>query len=99
MSLHFISNPVDSVIGDITVPGDKSISHRAIMLGATATGITTINGLLNGDDCMATARAFMSMGVPIEGLDTSQVVIHGVGKYGLHSPSAPIQCGNSGTSM
>lgn len=95
---HFISNPVDSLKGDITVPGDKSISHRAIMLGAIAKGTTIVNGFLAGDDCLATLLAFMAMGVQIEQSE-SNVVIHGVGKHGLQQPVSGINCGNSGTTM
>lgn len=98
-SQHFISSPVDSLCGDILIPGDKSISHRAIMLGAIAKGTTTINGFLNGDDCLATLHAFESMGVSIERPDDLTVVIKGVGKHGLDRPALPIDCGNSGTSM
>lgn len=96
---HYISSPADALHGDITVPGDKSISHRAIMLGAIAKGITTVNGFLEGDDCLATLHAFESMGVRIERADDLGVVIHGVGKYGLQKPLKPLDCGNSGTSM
>ena len=100
MSLHcFVSSPVDSLRGDIYVPGDKSISHRAIMLGSIAKGTTTVNGFLEGEDCLATLRAFQSMGVHIEGPVAQRVVIHGVGKYGLESPEGVIDCGNSGTTM
>ncbi|MDI9818780.1 MULTISPECIES: 3-phosphoshikimate 1-carboxyvinyltransferase [unclassified Legionella] len=97
--LHFVSNPVDALQGDITVPGDKSISHRAIILGAIAKGTTTINGFLEGKDCLATLKAFQSMGVAIEGPVAQRVVIHGVGKYGLRAPQDVIDCGNSGTTM
>lgn len=98
-SLHFHSSPVESLQGDITVPGDKSISHRAIMLGAIARGITTVSGFLDGEDCLATLRAFQSMGVRIEGPVSQRVVIHGVGKHGLKKPKKAIDCGNSGTTM
>lgn len=97
-SQHFISSPVDSLHGDITVPGDKSISHRAIMLGAIAQGTTVVNGFLAGDDCLATLIAFVAMGVHIE-RDESSVIIHGVGKHGLQKPKSVINCGNSGTTM
>jgi 3-phosphoshikimate 1-carboxyvinyltransferase len=96
-SCHFISSPVETLRGDITVPGDKSISHRAIILGAIATGITTVNGFLDGEDCLATLRAFQAMGVRIEGPFSQRLVIHGVGKYGLEKPKEIINCGNSGT--
>jgi 3-phosphoshikimate 1-carboxyvinyltransferase len=98
-SCHFISSPVESIKGDITVPGDKSISHRAIILGALATGITTVSGFLDGEDCMATLHAFQSMGIRIEGPVSQRVIIHGMGKYGLEKPKGIIDCGNSGTTM
>lgn len=81
------------------VPGDKSISHRSIILGSIAKGTTTINGFLDGDDCIATLKAFQAMGVTIEGPDEQQVVIYGVGKHGLKKPEHMIDCGNSGTSI
>lgn len=97
--LHFLSSPAKALQGDITVPGDKSISHRSIILGAIAKGTTTISGFLDGEDCLATLKAFQSMGVAIEGPVAKRVVIHGVGKYGLQKPKGAIDCGNSGTSM
>ena len=97
--LTFASHPVESIHGEISVPGDKSISHRSILFGAIAKGITTVNGFLDGDDCLATIAACRSMGVRIEGPDKQQVVIHGVGKYGLKKPDNSIDCGNSGTSI
>ena len=78
--LDFISSPVSHLQGEIKVPGDKSISHRAIILGAIAKGTTTIKGFLDGEDCLATLKAFQSMGVKIEGPVDGRVVIHGVGK-------------------
>ncbi len=99
MTQHFISSPVQSLQGDITVPGNKSISHRAIMLGAIAKGSTTVNSFLDGGDCLATVDAFEAMGVRIEKNDDSSVIIHGVGKYGLQKPTEPINCGNSATTM
>ncbi|GGI77856.1 3-phosphoshikimate 1-carboxyvinyltransferase [Legionella impletisoli] len=98
-SYHFISHPVNTLKGDITVPGDKSISHRAIMLGSIAKGTTTISGFLESEDCLATIAAFRSMGVTIEGPVAQKVIIQGVGKYGLKSPASVIDCGNSGTTM
>ncbi|MDA9271882.1 3-phosphoshikimate 1-carboxyvinyltransferase [bacterium] len=97
--LHYLTSPVRSLQGDIEVPGDKSISHRAIMLGAIAKGTTTITGFLEGDDCLATLRAFLAMGVHIDQPESSLVVIQGVGKYGLQKPQDMLDCGNSGTSM
>ncbi|HAT4426500.1 TPA: 3-phosphoshikimate 1-carboxyvinyltransferase [Legionella pneumophila] len=97
--LNFISKPVGCLKGEITVPGDKSISHRSIIFGAIAIGTSVIDGFLDGEDCIATLKAFQSMGVRIEGPDKQRVIIHGVGKYGLKQPQNIIDCGNSGTSM
>ncbi|KTD60239.1 3-phosphoshikimate 1-carboxyvinyltransferase [Legionella sainthelensi] len=100
MKIHnFISKPVASIKGEIAVPGDKSISHRSIIFGSIAKGTTVINGFLDGDDCLATLKAFQAMGVTIEGPDEQQVVIYGVGKHGLKKPEQVIDCGNSGTSI
>lgn len=100
MRIHnFISKPARAIKGEINIPGDKSISHRSIIFGSIAKGTTIINGFLDGDDCMATLKAFQAMGVTIEGPDEGQVVINGVGKHGLKKPEKVIDCGNSGTSM
>ncbi len=88
-----------SLKGCIRVPGDKSISHRSIMLGAIAEGTTRISGFLEGEDSLATLRAFQAMGVDIEGPDKGRVVVHGVGLNGLQAPAQPLDLGNSGTSM
>lgn len=93
------SCPAGSLSGEIEVPGDKSISHRAIIFAAIAEGTSTIRGFLEGEDCLATVRAFRAMGVRIEGPENGQIVVHGVGKHGLNAPENPIDCGNSGTSM
>ncbi|WP_344704772.1 bifunctional prephenate dehydrogenase/3-phosphoshikimate 1-carboxyvinyltransferase [Halomonas cibimaris] len=85
--------------GRVRVPGDKSISHRSIMLGALADGVTTVTGFLEGEDSLATLQAFREMGVAIEGPHQGRVVIHGVGLHGLKAPSGPIYVGNSGTAM
>lgn len=97
--LDFESSPVRTLRGQITVPGDKSISHRSIILGAIAKGTTKVTGFLEGEDCLATLNAFQAMGVKIEGPFDQQVIIHGVGKYGLNKPTKIIDCGNSGTSI
>ncbi|HEG1062402.1 TPA: 3-phosphoshikimate 1-carboxyvinyltransferase [Legionella pneumophila] len=97
--LNFISKPVGCLKGEITVPGDKSISHRSIIFGAIAIGTSVIDGFLDGEDCIATLKAFQSMGVRIEGPGKQRVIIHGVGKYGLKQPQNIIDCVNSGTSM
>ena len=90
--------PAVSIKGEITVPGDKSISHRSIMLGAIANGTTTVRGFLRGGDNMATMGAFRSMGVRIDD-DGETVVIHGKGLHGLVEPGDVIDCGNSGTTI
>ena len=87
-----------SLYGSIKVPGDKSISHRSIMLGAIANGVTKISGFLEGDDTLATLNAFQQMGVKIDRTG-SNITIYGVGKYGLKSSSKPFDLGNSGTSI
>jgi 3-phosphoshikimate 1-carboxyvinyltransferase len=90
--------PATSVKGEIAVPGDKSISHRSVMLGAIANGVTTVRGFLRGEDNMATMGAFRAMGVRIED-DGETVAIHGQGLHGLKEPVDIIDCGNSGTSI
>ena len=97
--IHWRSHPVPSLAGTVRVPGDKSISHRAIMLGALADGTTHISGFLEGEDCLATMRAFQAMGVAIEHHGEGRVTVHGAGLHGLRAPTAPLDVGNSGTSM
>jgi len=97
--LVFIANPGGSVTGRIRVPGDKSISHRSIMLGSLAKGTTEVEGFLEGEDALATLQAFRDMGVVIEGPHHGRLTIHGVGLRGLKAPPGPIYLGNSGTSM
>jgi len=91
--------PGGILAGDIRVPGDKSISHRSIMLGALAEGTTTVEGFLEGEDSLATLQAFRDMGVTIEGPQQGRVTIHGVGVRGLQPARSPLYLGNSGTSM
>ncbi len=90
-----ISGPLN---GSIKVPGDKSISHRSIMLGSIADGVTRVSGFLEGEDSLATLNAFRDMGVKIE-RNGSKVTINGVGKYGLKEPISSLNLGNSGTSI
>ena len=97
--LTFVAEPGGALRGRIRVPGDKSISHRAIMLGALADGATAIDGFLEGEDCLATLRAFRAMGVRIDGPDRGRVTVQGVGLRGLRAPDGPLDMGNSGTSM
>ncbi|MFK8328856.1 bifunctional prephenate dehydrogenase/3-phosphoshikimate 1-carboxyvinyltransferase [Pseudomonas sp. BJa5] len=97
--LIFLANPGGQLSGRIRVPGDKSISHRSIMLGSLAEGTTEVEGFLEGEDALATLQAFRDMGVVIEGPHHGRVTIHGVGLGGLKPPPGPIYLGNSGTSM
>ncbi len=98
-AVTYIAAPGGILQGNIRVPGDKSISHRAIMLGALADGVTEVEGFLEGEDSLATLRAFQAMGVSIERPGPGRVIIHGVGLHGLRAPEGPIYLGNSGTSM
>lgn len=82
--------------GEITIPGDKSISHRSVMFGSIAKGTTEITGFLQGADCLSTISCFQKMGVEIENLG-SRVLVHGNGLHGLKAPSQVLDCGNSGT--
>ncbi len=98
-NIHFNVQPGGKLQGTIRVPGDKSISHRSIMLGSLAEGTTQVSGFLQGDDCLATLNAFRSMGVEIEGPENGNVTIHGVGLQGLKAPAGDLYMGNSGTSI
>ena len=82
--------------GEITVPGDKSISHRAVMFGSLAKGTTEITGFLQGADCLSTISCFESMGIAIENKGNI-VLVHGNGLRGLKKPETVLDCGNSGT--
>jgi len=93
-----IIQPVVAVKGEISVPGDKSISHRSIMLGAIANGITVVHGFLRGEDNFSTMNAFRAMGVTIDD-DGSTLQIHGRGLHGLQEASDVLDCGNSGTTI
>ena len=94
----FVTSHSKSLSGSIRVPGDKSISHRSIMLGSIATGTTRVSGFLQGEDSLATLNAFKEMGVSIE-RDGSNVTIKGVGMHGLKMPTNSLNLGNSGTSI
>ncbi|HID50149.1 MAG TPA: 3-phosphoshikimate 1-carboxyvinyltransferase, partial [Chromatiales bacterium] len=98
-SLKFIVQPGGHLEGELRVPGDKSISHRSIMLGSIAEGITEVSGFLEGEDNLATLDAFRAMGVAIEGPVQGRLTIHGVGLHGLRAPRRDLYLGNSGTSM
>ena len=95
----FSVEPGGALHGNLRVPGDKSISHRSIMFGSLAEGTTEITGFLEGEDSLATLRAFKDMGVEIEGPQDGKVTIKGVGMHGLKTPDGSLNLGNSGTSM
>ena len=97
--MEFKLQPGGDITGEARVPGDKSISHRSIMLGALARGVTRISGFLEGEDALATVAAFRAMGVRIDGPEEGVVTVHGVGLKGLSAPAAPLDLGNSGTSI
>ena len=99
MSLNYLVNPGCGLKGEIRVPGDKSISHRSIIIGALAEGITEVVNLLEGEDVLSTVKAMRALGVRIEAPKEGLLKIHGVGFKGLQSLKAPLDLGNSGTSM
>lgn len=88
--------PAAHIRGEVTVPGDKSISHRAVMFGAISDGRTEIQNFLEGADCLSTISCFRSMGIEIE-KKQNQILVHGKGLRGLTAPSGILDCGNSGT--
>ncbi len=89
-------NQIHGLHGEVTVPGDKSISHRSVMFGSLAKGTTRITGFLQGADCLSTISCFQKMGVSIENLGGT-VLVHGNGLHGLKAPDQVLDCGNSGT--
>ena len=94
-----MARPGAGVGGELAVPGDKSISHRALMLGAVAEGVTEIHGFLHGADCLATLAALRALGVLIDEAPRQPVVVHGVGRDGLQAPKRELDLGNAGTAM
>lgn len=97
--MKYVVQPGGRLSGSHRVPGDKSMSHRAVMLGALAEGATEVTGFLDGDDALATAAAFRDMGVVIEGPTDCRMIIHGAGLQGLAPPPEPVDMGNAGTGM
>ena len=96
---NWIAGSARPLHGDISVPGDKSVSHRAIMLGAIAEGVTRIEGFLEGEDTRATAAIFRQLGVRIDAPSEGVRIVHGVGLHGLRATDQPLDCGNAGTAM
>jgi 3-phosphoshikimate 1-carboxyvinyltransferase len=97
--LHWTAHAGAPLQGVLTIPGDKSVSHRSVMFAALADGTSTIDGFLEGDDTRATAAIFERLGVRIETPSPSRRVVHGVGIDGLQPSAAPLDCGNAGTGM
>ena len=99
MLTAFRVGPGGRLAGTLRVPGDKSVSHRSIMLGAIADGTTRVSGFLEGADAISTMNVFRALGVRIEGPEEGGVVVHGVGREGLRAPRERLDCGNAGTAM
>ncbi|WP_026596276.1 3-phosphoshikimate 1-carboxyvinyltransferase [Methylohalobius crimeensis] len=99
MKIDYVAAPGGALRGRARVPGDKSISHRSVMLGSIAEGVTRVSGFLEAEDALATLGAFRQMGVTVEGPVDGRMTIHGAGMHGLKAPSEPLNLGNSGTSM
>ena len=97
--MHFKVTPSTLRDARVTVPGDKSVSHRSLMLGSIAEGRTEVSGFLAGEDCLATAAAMRALGVSIEQPTPTEMIVDGVGLDGLRAPAADIDLGNSGTAM
>ncbi|MFV8817099.1 3-phosphoshikimate 1-carboxyvinyltransferase [Haliea sp. E17] len=97
--MEFRLSPGGSINGEARVPGDKSMSHRSIMLGALAEGTSRVTGFLEGEDALATLAAFRAMGVDIQRHGAGEVVVNGVGLHGLKAPAQPLDLGNAGTGM
>jgi 3-phosphoshikimate 1-carboxyvinyltransferase len=95
----FEAQPARSVSGAIAVPGDKSISHRALMLSGVAEGTSEVSGFLASEDCLASLAAMRALGVPIDRPSPTRVLIHGVGLRGLHDAGFALDMGNAGTAM
>jgi cyclohexadieny/prephenate dehydrogenase / 3-phosphoshikimate 1-carboxyvinyltransferase len=99
MTQRYRVQPSVEIGGDISVPGDKSVSHRTLMLGGIADGTTHATGFLASEDCLATLRALQLLGVTIERPEPTQVIVHGVGIEGLAGANQPLDMGNAGTAM
>jgi 5-enolpyruvylshikimate-3-phosphate synthase len=94
MSIDYLIKPGGTLRGRLRVPGDKSISHRAVILASLAQGVSHIDGLLQGEDVLATVAAFRAMGVHIEGPQDGRATIEGANLHGLQPPTAPLDMGN-----
>ena len=97
--VRWVSHPVASIGGTLTVPGDKSISHRALLLGAVADDPVLVRGFLAGEDCLATRHALEQMGVRVEDREDGSLAVHGAGPESLRASTSPLDLGNSGTGI
>lgn len=97
--LNYVVSPSSALRGEVNIPGDKSISHRAVLFASLAEGVSTIDGFLPSLDCLATLAVCRQLGVTITGDPEKQLTVHGVGLYGFTAPDAPLDCGNSGTAI
>lgn len=95
----YVVDPGSALVGEMGVPGDKSLSHRVLMLGALAEGETVVDGWLESEDCLRTLEVLEQLGVSIERPYPGRVVIHGVGLRGFKPPEGPLDFGNSGTGL
>ena len=96
---HITITPGFALTGNCSVPGDKSISHRAVMFGSIAEGDTHIRNFLDGGDCRSTIHVMRGLGVAIDVISATELVVHGRGLDGLQEPSDVLDCGNSGTTI
>ena len=96
---HLLIQGGHRLAGRCHVPGDKSISHRAVMFSAIADGVSTVRGFLDGGDCRSTIAVMRGLGVVVEERSATELVIHGRGLHGLQEPSDVLDCGNSGTTI
>ncbi|MEJ2211089.1 MAG: 3-phosphoshikimate 1-carboxyvinyltransferase, partial [Anaerolineae bacterium] len=96
---HLLVRPGAALRGEARLPGDKSISHRALILGAIAAGTTPVHNFLPAGDCLATLRAVRALGIEVERSSPSEVVVHGRGLRGLQEPEDVLDCARSGTTL
>ena len=96
---NYLVHPATTVGGSIRVPGDKSVSHRSLMLGSIADGVTEVRGFLESEDCLSTMKAMQALGVRVERTGAQEVRVHGVGLRGLKGANHPLDMGNAGTAM
>lgn len=99
MNECFRVEPGGALAGELQIPGDKSVSHRSVLLGGIAEGVTEVNGFLESEDCLASLNAMRAMGVTIERPSAARVIVHGVGLHGLKAPAGDLDMGNAGTAM